>query len=143
MGDRVASRTAGRLTCRALGYRCLTLLLQDRQNPRLQRLWQLDLTKLRPHAAQQALLELEFPRTAGADLEVLLHQRRFLGRQLAIEIIVESAERFLAGVATEVTHAPPSRSVNAVTIPDSSARHHSAFCNILRPRCSRDLTVPT
>src|SRR5215204_1495290 len=138
-----ATSTSTQPPARSAGSRPLPLTLQHAEDPRLQRRRNVDLAKLRTHAAQHARLEVEFPRTPRADLEVLVHQRRLLGGKLTIEVVIEAAKSLLARIAVERRHRSSSRCVNSLTIPDSSARHHKAFCSILRPRCRRERTVPT
>src|SRR5689334_8083655 len=131
------ARNDRRSTRLALGFP------QRSQDPRLQRLRQVDLAKLLANAPQHARLEVELARTTRAGVQVLVYERHLLRRKLAVQVIVETSERFLAGIAIEVRHVSPSRCVSSVTTPDSSARYHSAFCSIFRPRCKRERTVPT
>jgi hypothetical protein len=63
------------------------------------------MAELTPHSLDDACLEGELPGTCRADLEMVFDQTGLLGREPAVEEIVQPAERLLTGVAVQrVSH---------------------------------------
>src|SRR5919198_45893 len=124
---RIISAAAGLALLAALGVALLgELRLQLRRHAFGHRL---------PDEAPECLLEAIALPAIGAQVEVLLRLRALLVAQLAVEERLQQLLAPLARIFGESAH--------AASPPSTTARSASSRFRIRRPRCRRDITVPT
>src|SRR5262245_18681092 len=91
-----------------------------------------DAPKLGTKSLEDPRLEPEFTGALMTSLEMRPHVRGFFRAQLAIQVVVQSREGFVAGQSVD----------HLGTSPCSTAADQSAFCSSRRARWRRDRTVP-
>src|ERR1700687_652638 len=86
-------------------------------------------------------LEVERVQTRTAFLEVALDMRLALGRELAVEEVIEGVDRLLT-LHTELEVVVHSHLSRSATSPRRIPKSYNAFCNAFLHRCNRLMTVP-
>src|SRR5262249_8464091 len=92
-----------------------------------------------PDEPAQILLEAVAPPAIRAQVQMLLRDRPLLLVEITVEERLQELLTLLAGIHRQAAHAPGTPSAEA----PSTACSASSRLRIRRPRCRRDMTVPT